>query len=294
MRLYPLSQGEVAGAHEDYIRQLFADPDSLVAAKPTTTTTRAGYVERAVAGGLPLALSRHSAARRAQWFDEYVALTLERDVRELSRIRQGTLLPQLLLRLAGQTAQVLNVEQAARDAGLDHTTADSYTRLLEGVFLLHRAPAWGKTLRSRAAASPKVHVLDSGVAARLLRLTPEKLLRRDPTALTELGHLLETFAVSELLKQASWMDGLAGVGHWRTHDGDEVDFIVEQDDGAVAAFEVKATGRVPSQDFGPLRKLRGALGDAFVAGAVLYTGPRSYKLEDRLYVMPIDRLWSEG
>jgi hypothetical protein len=292
LRLYPLSQGEVTDVHEDCLRQLFADPDSLVAARPTSTTTRVEYVERTVAGGMPIALSRRSAARRAQWFDEYVALTLERDVRELSKIRQGTLLPQLLLRLAGQTAQVLNIERAARDAGLDHSTAESYTRLLEAVFLLHRLPAWGKTLRSRAAASPKVHVLDSGVAARLLRLTPERLLRRDPTALTELGHLLETFAVGELLKQVSWTDGLAGVGHWRTHDGDEVDFIVERDDGAAVAFEVKATGRVPASEFGPLRKLRGALGEAFIAGVVLYTGTSSYRLEDRLYAMPIDRLWS--
>ena len=291
LRLYPLSQGEVAGIHEDGITQLFADPDSLVAARATSTTTRADYVERAVAGGMPLALSR-SASRRTQWFDDYVALTLERDVRELSKIRQGTLLPQLLLRLAGQTAQVLNVERAARDVGLDHSTAESYTRLLEAVFLLHRLPAWGKTLRSRAAASPKAHVLDSGVAARLLRLTPEKLLRRDPTALTELGHLLETFAVGELLKQASWTDGLAGVGHWRTHDGDEVDFIIERDDGAIVAFEVKATGRVPAPEFRPLRKLRSALGEAFQAGIVLYTGTHSYKLDDRLYAMPIDRLWS--
>jgi uncharacterized protein len=294
LRVYPLSQAELAGGHENLIERLFLDAATFVAAKPTSTTTRAAYVERAVIGGMPLVLARRSAARRAQWFDEYVALTLERDVRELRRIRQGTLLAQLLLRLAGQTAQVLNIERAARDTGLDHSTAESYTRLLEAVFLLHRLPAWGKTLRSRAAASPKVHILDSGVAARLLRLTPEKLLRRDPATLTELGHLLETFAVGELLKQTSWMDGLAGVGHWRTHDGDEVDFIVEHDDGGVVAFEVRATGRVPGDDFRPLRKLRDALGNGFLAGVVLYTGTRSYHFEERLYALPIDRLWSSG
>ena len=292
LRVYPLSQGEIAGVHEGLLEQLFTEAGTAVAARPTSTTTRAEYVERAVAGGMPMALTRRSAAARARWFDEYVTLTLERDVRDLSRIRQGTLLPQLLLRLAGQTAQVLNIERAARDAGLDHSTAESYTRLLEAVFLLHRLPAWGKTLSSRSAASPKVHVLDCGVAARLLRLTPDKLLRRDPTALTELGHLLETFVVGEVLKQTSWMDGLAGVGHWRTHDNDEVDIVVERDDGAVLAFEIKASGRVLSRDLGPLRKLRTAVGDAFVAGIALYTGSRSYHVEDRLYAMPIERLWT--
>jgi len=123
-------------------------------------------------------------------------------------------------------------------------------------------------------------------------LTPDKLLRREATALTELGHLLETFVVGELLKQASWMDGLAGPGHWRTRDGDEVDLVLERDDGAILAFEVKAAGRVPGDDLKPLRRLRATVGGPFVAGVVLYTGARSYNVEDRLHVMPIDRLWT--
>ena len=33
----------------------------------------------------------------------------------------------------------------------------------------------------------------------------------------------------------SWLDERITIGHWRTHDGDEVDFIIEFDDGAVLA-----------------------------------------------------------
>ena len=39
------------------------------------------------------------------------------------------------------------------------------------------------------------------------------------------------------------------------------------------------------------RKLREALGARFRAGGVFSTGGYSYTLEDRLAVMPIDRLW---
>jgi predicted AAA+ superfamily ATPase len=63
---------------------------------------------------------------------------------------------------------------------------------------VQRLPAWGKSLRARVASSPKVHVVDSGLAARLLRLTPAKLRTLEPTALTEFGNLLETFVVNEL------------------------------------------------------------------------------------------------
>ncbi|MDP1821536.1 MAG: ATP-binding protein [Acidimicrobiales bacterium] len=291
LTVYPLAQVELEGDGSSILEQLFADPAATVAATPTSATTREEYVERVVAGGFPMALARSTASARARWFDDYVDLTLERDVQEISRIRQGNLLPKLLHRLAGQTAQVLNVNGAGRDVGLDHTTAEDYTRLLERVFLIERLPSWGKTLIARTGTKPKLHVVDSGVAARLLRLTPEKLLRRDPVALGELGHLLETFVVGEVVRQASWMDGIAGAGHWRTRDGDEVDLVLERDDGAILAFEVKAAARAGGGDFKPLRKLAAAVGPAFVAGFVLYTGELSYNLEDNLFVMPIDRLW---
>jgi hypothetical protein len=66
-------------------------------------------------------------------------------------------------------------------------------RLLEHLFFIERLPACGKRLRARAAASPKVHVIDTGVAAQLMRIKPAKLAILDTTALA---------------------------GHWSTHDGD--------------------------------------------------------------------------
>ena len=191
-----------------------------------------------------------------------------------------------------QTAQVLNMAAAGRGAGLEPRTAETYTKLLEDLFLVRRLGAWGRTLRARTAASPKIHVLDSGVAARLLGLSPARLGRLDPAALSEFGHLLETFVVGELLKQASWNSDIATVGHWRTHDDHEVDLVIERHDGAVTAFEVKAAARITARDARGLRALRDALGDTFNAGIVLHTGDLTYRLDDRIIVAPIDLLWS--
>ena len=291
LTVYPLAQTEIAGVPAGLLSGLFGAPASTIAGD-ASTTTREDYTNRIVRGGFPLALTRASAASRHRWFDDYVRLTLERDVRELSRVRQARALPSVLERLAGQTAQILNISSVAERTGLDVNTARDYIRLLQAVFLVQLLPAWGKTLTSRSASTPKVHVLDSGVAARLLRLTPEKLARRDATSLTEFGHLLETFVVGELLKEASWLDGINGTGHWRTYDGAEVDLVVERDDGAVVAFEVKAAARASLEDFRALKKLRDTVGDAFVAGVVLYTGVRGYTYDDRLHVLPVDRLWT--
>lgn len=290
--ILPLAQTELQGTRPDLLRRLVNSPQEVVAAAPSSAS-RADYIQRVVRGGFPIALSAATDRARWRWTDDYVRLTLERDVQELSKVRQAHTLPLILERIAGQTAQVLNVARLSDAAGIDAKTARDYLRLLEAVFLLRIMPPWDRTLTKRTNARPKVHMLDTAVSTRLLRLTPEKLARRDPAAMTEFGHALETFVVGELLKEVSWTEEIAGYGHWRTRDDLEVDLVLETDDGGVIAFEIKAAARVGGGDFAGLRKLRDLLGDTFIAGVALYTGARSYTHEDRLHTMPIDRLWRD-
>ena len=110
------------------------------------------------------------------------------------------------LRFAGRTGQVLDLSKASDGLAVDRTTIEQYVRLLEDLFLAQRLPAWGKALRARASATPKVHIADSGLAARLLGVSEAKLATLDPTTQSEFGHLLGTFVVGEWRKQASWLD----------------------------------------------------------------------------------------
>lgn len=291
MTIWPLSQGEIDGAEENLLPALRSYPDTAVAAHPTSASTRAEYIDRVCAGGFPLALRRPAGPARDRWFDDYIKQSIERDAIELARIRQRQLLRELLGRLAGRTGQVLNLSAASEGLGVPRSTAEEHTRLLEDLFLIERLPAWGKTLRARTIASPKVHVIDSGVAARLLRISPNKLAGLDPTTLTEFGNLLETFVIGELRKHAAWLDEPVTLGHWRTHDGDEVDCVMEFDDGRILAFEVKVNERITGRDLKGLRTLRGALGRRFIAGVAFTTGAHSYTHDDRIHVMPVDRLW---
>lgn len=56
--------------------------------------------------------------------------------------------------------------------------------------------------------------------------------------------------------------------------------------------KVKANERVTGNDLKGFRKLRESLGDRLPAGVALSTGLRSYTYEDRLHIMPVDRLWT--
>ena len=293
IEIHPFSQGEIDSQNENLIEMLLSDPVAAVTPEPSVTT-RDQYATRIARGGFPMALARSDAARD-RWFDDYIALCLERDLLDRGRVRRPGALAPLLSRLAAQTAQILNVARAGADAGLPASTASDYVDLFESIFLVRLLPAWGKTLRAATASRPKIHMVDSGLAARILRLTPERLVELDPTSLQQFGHLMETFVVGEVLKQASWMEHRPYVGHWRTHDGAEVDLVIEDGrSGRVVGIEVKAGSRVHGRDRRGLRMLRDGLGERFHVGVVLHTGTHCtrYADDERIIALPIDRLWT--
>ena len=291
MTMWPLSQGELAGHRETALDTLVADPAALITGTPSIST-RAGYERIVLAGGFPLALARQPGRSRDRWFRDFVNLIVERDVMEIRKVRQRQVLPQLLRRLAGQTGQVATLSTISSAVGIDAATVRDYLGLLEAVFLIHQLEPFTRSSTQRATRSPKVHVVDTGLGAYLTGLTEQKLSGRLPSTLTQFGHLVETFTVNELVKQAGWSEQEVNFSHFRTRDQQEVDLVIETAAGSVAAIEVKASGTVADADFAGLRLLRDKLGSAFVGGAVINLGQRSYTYEDRLHVLPLDRLWS--
>ncbi|MGH3845938.1 MAG: DUF4143 domain-containing protein, partial [Pseudonocardiaceae bacterium] len=135
--------------------------------------------------------------------------------------------------------------------------------------------------------TPKVAMVDSGVAANLLDADAEQLLR--PGA--PFGPLLEGFVLMELARQLSWSQQRAELYHYRTRDKLEVDAVLENRRGQVIGVEVKASSTVRAEDFRGLRHLAQRLGEDFVVGIVLYTGDQTLPFGPQLRAMPVSALW---
>lgn len=291
MTVWPLSQGELHGRRESFIDTLLTEPDSLRSVD-TAETGRDQYTEAVLTGGMPIAVAASSESARGRYFEDLVDLILMRDVMDIRRVRQRGLLQNLARQLAARTGQVLNVAAIAGQLEESARTLSDYIQLLESVFLVHHLPAFGRTLGTRVAKTPKTHLIDSGIAAHLLGVNRDRLGLRKPSTLTEFGHVVETFAVNEIIKQAGWSAAEVTFSHLRTGQQQEVDLVVESRDGSVAGVEVKASTTVKDTDFKGLRLMRDKLGEDFTAGVLLNFGQRSYQYEDRLYVVAMERLWS--
>ncbi len=282
LRLHPLAQSEIGRVRPGFLDRLFRGDFG------TRVSTRLGdeLATRIVAGGYPAALVRRGAARRAAWYRDYVEAEIQRDVRDLARIRSLDMLPRLLAVAAGYTAQLINVAELSGPFQLTRQTVHDYVALLENVFLLDRLPPWHSNRLSRLVKTPKLHMGDTGLACALLELDVAQLVR-DRSAL---GPLLETFVYQELKRQTSARATAIRFSHFRDRDGMEVDMVLEAG-GRVAGVEVKAAGTVSDSDFRGLRKLRDGVGSEWAAGVVLYDGEATVPFGSGLFAVPVRTLW---
>jgi predicted AAA+ superfamily ATPase len=80
--------------------------------------------------------------------------------------------------------------------------------------------------------------------------------------------------------------------HLRSRDGrHEVDLVAELAGGDMVAVEIKSSAAPKRADAKHLEWLRDRLGERFRAGAVLHTGPRPFRLSERIFALPICVLW---
>ena len=208
-------------------------------------------------------------------------------MRDAARVRDVSGISRLLELLALRSAELFNASGLANDIGLRRETVEQYVAVLERLFLVRRLPAWRRNPANRLVASPKVHFLDSGLAATLAGLTADHWLsNRD-----RMGHLLESFVVQQLVAQAAWTD--PDLRFWRYRDKDRVEVDVVVTRGVKTwGIEVKAGATIGPGDGRGLRRLADRCGEDFEFGVMFYAGRHVLPLGDpRMLAAPLSELW---
>lgn len=186
----------------------------------------------------------------SEWLASYVATYVERDVRQTLAV--GDLLSfQTFLRLAAaRTGQLLNLSQLGSDAGITHNTAKSWVGVLEATFVALRLAPFHRNLGKRLVKTPKLHLLDSGVACHLLGIRSPDELRLHPLR----GAIFESWVVSEILKAHHAAGRAPRLSFFRDAHGLELDLMVEWGTD-LAGVEVKSGATLPLEMFTPLESV---------------------------------------
>ena len=258
------------------------------------------YTEEIISSGFPGIRALSGRARRVR-LDGYISRIIDRDFADElgQQVRRPDTLRRWMRAYAAATSTVTSLEKI-RDAATHNeatpakTTVLAYRDALARLFILDPVDGWAPTNShlKRLTQSAKHHIADPALAAALLGITEDKLLKgegglvaipRDGTFLGALFESLVTLSVQVFAQAAE-----AQVRHLRTRSGDrEVDLIVQGRAGEIVGIEVKLSATVDDDDVAHLRWLRDELKGDLRAALVITTGPHAYRRPDGICVVPL-------
>jgi predicted AAA+ superfamily ATPase len=290
VRMWGLTVGEIIGSPPT--RPLFletlAGADLGAFGVPRDTPDLRGYVELALAGGYPEPVLHLNGRPRERWLGSYLEELFTRDAETLDGPRDPTLLRRYFKALALNTAGVATEKTIHDAAKISRSTAVAYERLLANLFVLDPLTAWSTNRLSRLVKGSKRFLTDTSLLAAALGLD-ELAVMRDGDML---GRLIETFVLAQIRPQLELTGFKPRLYHLREKNGrHEIDLIAELPAGHIVAIEIKSTAAPKRADAAHLEWLRDRLGERFLAGAVLHTGPHPFRLSERIFALPIATLW---
>ena len=285
--MYPLTVGERLARPTVPLVDRVAAGEGLVAAIDTPDLR--GYVDLALRGGFPGASLDLSERARFRWLEGYVEQLLTRDALTVETGRDPARLRRYFEAYALSSAGLADHKTLYDAAGINHKTARSYEQLLQNLMVIDRLPAWTSNRLKRLTRAPKRYVVDTSLLGGALGVDTNAVLRDGDL----LGRLLDTFVVAQLRAEATVADTRPRLYHARQEQGrHEIDVVVELGGRRVIAIEIKSTSAPSIRDARHLRWFRDQLGDRFIGGVVLHTGPDSYPLDDGIVAVPMSTLWA--
>lgn len=151
----------------------------------------------------------------------YVEMYLKQELVEEGLIRK--LDPFMrFLKIAGiYNAQILNIENIARESHVGRTTVDKYFEILEDTLIGYRLPAIHLGAYAKETIHPKFYFFDCGVARASAGLIFEDIDN------TWRGHAFETYILHEIRSFNHYKQRNRDLFYYRSAQGNEIDLLIE-------------------------------------------------------------------
>lgn len=220
--LFPLSFGELAGAH------------GLIAEKRLLET-------RLLYGSYPEIVTSPDDARAK--LIELCSGYLYKDIFNYQQVRRPELIQNLLRALSLQVGNQVSYHELGQTIGANAQTIQRYLALLEKTLIVFRLGPFSRKLRNEIKKSVKIYFYDNGIRNATIANFAPLDLRAD------VGALWENYLISERMKSNHYRGRWRNRYFWRTTNQQEIDYL-EEADGVLSAWEFKwgrkAKARVPA------------------------------------------------
>jgi predicted AAA+ superfamily ATPase len=172
----------------------------------------------------------------SDYYSSFLTTYLERDIRTLTQVADEMAFMRFLTAIAARTAEPVVMEDIAREIGTSANTVKRWLSILVTSGLVVLLPAYHKDVLKRAVKMPKLHFLDTGLAAHILKWSSPETLEAGAMA----GRFFESWVFSEIYK--SFLN--AGIEpplfYYRDKQKNEIDLLIQKED-LLQPIEIKKT-----------------------------------------------------
>lgn len=230
-------------------------------------------------GGLPMVILSNEPEEE---LEAYVHTYLEQEIKAEALVQKLPAFSRFLQLSALTSGTTLNFSSIANDAGVSSPTLREYYQILEDTFLGFLVLPWEHSVKRKATATARFYYFDTGVKNMLARI------RSIPEQTDLFGQAFEHFIAMELRAYLSYTRKKISLYFWRTTEGQEVDFILDDQ----VAIEVKAATKISNKH---LKGLKYLMEEKKIKKYYLISQDNIAIKQDGIYILPwenfIKQLW---
>lgn len=182
-------------------------------------------------GGYPAVVLEPDMVEKKLLLSELVTTYLKRDVTE-SNIEDFLKFQSLVKVLASNTGGLVNSNELGKNLKISRPALENYFYVLQKCFHLHFLKPFFRNVSKELVKMPKVYFHDVGFRNALLNYYEPIENRIDK------GALIENYAFTRLRN----LHGTDKLHFWRTADGKEIDFVINESYSKGQALEIKFNG----------------------------------------------------
>ena len=203
----------------------------------------------------------------------YISTYIERDVRQISNLRNLDLFQKFLKLCAANVGQLVNYTRFSNDIGVDQETIKAWISVLKGSYVCYTLQTHHKNFRKKITKTPKLYFYDVGLVSYLLGIRQKEQLDTHPLK----GQLFENYVISEIIKSNYNTNAKKDLYFYRDKTGNEVDLIIEQAKG-VKALEIKLAQTLTKDKFKGLEHYRKLAKNYLTQSILVYGGKENNEI----------------
>lgn len=257
-----------------------SDPADVSSAFPAPRAWN--WKRAALEGGLPPAALADEADDRRVFLESYFDTYVQRDVRDFAQVGDLAAFGRLVRLVALRNGGLVNHAELSRDAEVPRSTVLRWMSVLDASYVTTSVPAFARSRKRRLIKAARVYFGDTGLGLHLASVDDEALLEKDP----RVGSWLEGIVLNDLLAWRETLVKKPDVMHWRSVNGEEVDFVVERGK-RLLPIEVKSSRTVRVDDARALDSFCAEHGAAAPFGILAYAGREVVQLTRTSLAVPL-------